>query len=329
LRRCCLLALLALSPAPASAANDAVQRLSQMLRTGRDFKQRVAAAVGLARLLDRQGVPALIDALKDAHPTVRGTAASALGKIGDARGRVALEALLKQEKNDFVLGQAQSALALLLREGGAKPKTGPNDMQVDGTVGTLDEQAAEDGVHRRLTQAATCYNRERTTASFLAGKVVLKFRVAGDGRVRWVRFKRNELGSLAAEQCILREMQQARFSAPDGGEAEFTIPLSFEPGNVGTGDGALGADSPPGTPEVAKLRKACKKLLRGLSPPPGLRVTMYVNPEGVVESAGLSADGNDLPAAFAQELVTRLKALKLGERDDGRTNKIMAPLACR
>jgi TonB family protein len=331
LRRCLLLVLLlALSPGAVSAANDAVPRLSQVLRTAKDFKQRVAAAVGLARLLDRQGVPALIEALKDAHPTVRGIAASALGKMGDPRGKTALEALLKQEKNDFVLGQAQSALALLLREGGAKPKTSPDDMQVDGTVGTLDEQTAEDGVRRRLGPAATCYTKERTSATYLAGKVVLKVRVAQDGKVRWVRFKRSDLGSIAAERCILTEMQQARFSAPEGGEAEFTIPLSFEPGAVGTGEGS-GAAEPAAPPagEAAKLRKACKKLLRGLSPPPALRVTMYVNPEGVVESAGMSADGNDIAPAFAQELVTRLKALKLGERDDGRVIKFVAPLACR
>ncbi len=326
-----LLTLAALLPglllASAHAEPVQVQRLSQVLRTAKDYKQRLAAAIGLARLMDKVAVPVLIDALKDGHQTVRGAAAGALGKLGDPRARPALEALIQREKDQYVLGQAQTALATVLRASGhgSGQQGSGKEMQVDGTLGSLDEADAQSGVNGKLGLANACYQRERARVSYLSGKVQLKFRVTTDGKVKWVRLGRSDLGSVAAEQCILTEMTKATFRAPDGGEAEFAIPLGF-----GVSPAAPDAGVPP---EAGKLKKACTKILKpgrpgALTPPPGLLLTVYVTSEGTITSAGLSADGNEIPPAFAQELVTRLKTLSLGEGSGGPIVKITTAFGC-
>ena len=321
-----VLVLLSAIPVAASAA-DPVDRLAAVLHTATDFKQRLAAVIGLARQGTAKSVPALIAALQDAHGAVRGAAASALGKLGDARGKPALEALLQHEKDSFVVGQAQSALAALLR--GSKPAaTRPaSELQVDGTLGSLDEQVAQDGVNGRLAQAMSCFKRELQNAPYLGGQVEFKFRVAADGKVKWVYLRRSDLGSLSAEQCILEEMRQATFGAPEGGEAEFTIPLKL--------DGRNGAASPDaGAPPLpGRLEQSCPKLMRPdpsgrpLSLPSGLRLTLYVDGEGAVLSAGLAAEA-EIPVPSARELVARLKAINLGSHPAGGTTKITAPFPC-
>jgi HEAT repeat protein len=333
-RRLVALALLISALAPRSAdAASARDRLAQILRSAKDYKQRVAAAIGLARLNDRQAVPALIDALKDPQGMVRGTVAGALGKLGDQRAKPALEALLKREQDPFVLRGAQSALAALLRRAPTQKPLDPNEMHVEGTLGSLDEEAAESGVNARLRAAMACYTRERTSAPFLAGRLDLKFRVTTAGTVRWVRISRSDLGSLSAERCIVGELAKATFTAPDGGEAEFSIPLTFDPQAVGVASGAPAA--PVRAPaEVKKLLKACKKVVSpgggaaALVLPSGLLVTMYVDPDGAILSAGLSSTSGEIPPEVATVLVTRIKAVKLPARDDGHTTKVVTPFAC-
>ena len=329
-----LLLVLAALAAPSTArAASAREKLTRVLQNARDYKQRLAAVIGLVRLGDRKAVPALIDALRDPHTTVRGTVAAALGKLGDDRAQDALEALLGRERDPFVLKSAQSALATLL--GGAKKArpTEPDGLEVAGAVGTLDEQAAQDGVNARLGRAAACYMRERGEAPFIVGRLDLKFRVTTAGRVRWVRLVRSDLGSLAAERCILAELAKAKFTAPDGGEAEFSIPITLHPQAVSVASGA--PPRPTGVPaDARKLVKACKKMLRpgggaaSLAPPPGLLVTMYVDSDGTILSAGLSSASGGVPSEIATELVSRIKAFKLPSRDDGHVIKVVTPFGC-
>jgi hypothetical protein len=337
-----LLALLASSapltiPARAAAAPaSARDQLAKVLRSAKDYKQRIAAVIGLARLNDRRAVPALVEALRDPQGTVRGTAAGALGKLGDEGAAHALESLLARERDPFVVKSAQSALAALLRDAAPaarQPPRSSNEMEVAGTTGTLDGQAAEDGVNARLPRVADCYTRARSAAPFLAGRLDLKLRVTTAGKVRWVRLERSDLGSLAVEQCILATLGAAAFSAPEGGEAEFKIPIALDPQSIGI----LPASSPPADgrvpAEAKKLLKGCKKLLRpadgaALTPPAGLLATLYIDPDGAVLSVGLSAPGGQLAPEIANTLVARLKAAKMPPRDDGHIIKVVTPFAC-
>src|SRR4051794_33153923 len=80
----CLLvaAALSVSAAPVSSADD-LAGLTRALVTGADFRLRVSAALSLGKTRSKAAVPALTNALDDAHPAVRAAAAAALGVLGD------------------------------------------------------------------------------------------------------------------------------------------------------------------------------------------------------------------------------------------------------
>src|SRR6185369_9959231 len=85
----------AVSVGVAHAAEDAagIDDVEQSLVRDPSYRVRVGAAVVLGRLARPRSVPVLLRALKDdVHPAVRGTAAQALGRIGDPVTRGALEA---------------------------------------------------------------------------------------------------------------------------------------------------------------------------------------------------------------------------------------------
>jgi epoxyqueuosine reductase len=69
------------------------------------------AAVALGNSRDARAVEPLIAALDDRKPLVRGHAAWALGELGGAQARAALEALLGREQDAWVREEADEALA--------------------------------------------------------------------------------------------------------------------------------------------------------------------------------------------------------------------------
>jgi TonB family protein len=316
--------LLGLVPMQRSHAADPLTQLTRILRSAQDYKQRLAAVIGLGRRKDRRAVPALIKALGDSHHTVRGAAARVLGALGDLRAKPALTALLLGAKHDYVRGQTQKALAALMaREEGHRPG-GPRRMAVHGALGSLDQESIQEGINARLPGATHCLGQALERSPYLGGKIALKIRVATDGKVRWVRVVRSDLGSLEVERCIVAGMHKASFDAPDGGEAEFSIPLTF-----GGGDAVTLLD-PQSSTVARRLRRGCKKLLRGrLRPPPGLQVGLYLDPRGAVVSAGLAAGGAEIKATFAEAFVANLKRLKLREpSDSGRYRKLVYSFGC-
>ncbi|HEX8994719.1 MAG TPA: tRNA epoxyqueuosine(34) reductase QueG [Ktedonobacterales bacterium] len=69
--------------------------------------------VALGNIGDPVAVPALIDALKDVEPLVRGHAAWALGRLGGEEARAALEAALASDSEPSVRAEARQALDAL------------------------------------------------------------------------------------------------------------------------------------------------------------------------------------------------------------------------
>ncbi len=100
-----------LDPIPMDeAAWDEVSRGSAIRRAHRaGFLRNVAVAPG--NWGAPEAVPALVRALSDPEPLVRGHAAWALGRIGTADARAALLAALPQESDSFVLEELEGALA--------------------------------------------------------------------------------------------------------------------------------------------------------------------------------------------------------------------------
>lgn len=300
---------------------DPVGKLMTILRSASDYKQRLAAALALARRKDLRAVPALMAALGDRNSIVQGVVASVLGKLGDQRAKPALAGLLGSTKSGFLRSQLKEALLALAAASRRAPgstvppgsKTpGGNTMQLEGALGTLDEHAVTQGTNARLPAATACFTKAFNDKPYLGGKLGLRFRVARDGKVKWLLLERSDIGNLASERCILQAMTAATFEKPDGGEAEFTLPLAF-----GGGDPVTMLD--PQTSDLVRLlRKNCKKLLRKpgkrrakLEAPAGLLVTLYVSAAGAITSVGFSANGMDISAAFADALAANLTAFKV------------------
>lgn len=319
---------------------DPVTKLITILRKASDYKQRLAAALALARRKDLRAVPALMAALGDRNTIVQGVVASVLGKLGDQRAKPALEGLLGSTKSGFLRSQLKEALLALAAASRRAPgstvppgsKTpGGNAMQLEGALGTLDEHAVTQGTNARLPAATACFTKAFNDKPYLGGKLGLRFRVARDGKVKWLLLERSDLGALEVERCILQAMTAATFEKPDGGEAEFTLPLAF-----GGGDPVTTLD--PQTSDLAGLlRKHCKKLLRKpgkrrakLVAPAGLLVTLYVSAAGAITSAGFSANGVDISAAFADALGANLAAFTVtrGAPPSGH-GKLVWPFSCK
>lgn len=310
---------------------DPIPELIRVAAGAKDFKQRLSAVLGLARSRDPRAVEPLLRAMKDAHHTVRGAAAGALGALSDARARAALEAALLGDPDDYVRAQAQKALAgLMAAEEGKAPSGDGKSMELLGSLGTIDQLAIKRGLRAPTAKALVCLGERLEAEPYLGGTLSLKFRVAQDGAVRWVKLMESDLGHLGVERCIMAVMAAATFEAPSGGEAEFSLPLA-----LGGGDKVTLLEAATSTAATGLARK-CATLLRTdrrqvkLSPPPGLRVTLYLDAAGVVRSAGLSAGGAEIPAAFADRFLANLRAMTLKDEalQEGTNGKLVLPFVC-
>lgn len=118
-RRAALVALVAaLLSLPGSGRADSIDRLAATLRASGSEKARISAALALAKLQDRRGVPALAHALRDRSRSVRAIAATALGKIGDRRALKALRRAAKTDSDALVKSRAAAAIRRI--EGGKR-----------------------------------------------------------------------------------------------------------------------------------------------------------------------------------------------------------------
>jgi epoxyqueuosine reductase len=75
--------------------------------------------VALGNIGDPVAIPALIEALGDAEPLVRGHAAWALGQLGGPQAHAALAAALVSDADPSVRAEVQQALAAIGETSGA------------------------------------------------------------------------------------------------------------------------------------------------------------------------------------------------------------------
>jgi hypothetical protein len=93
---------------------DRIDDLLHALTSDPSYKVRVQAALVLGKLADKRAVPALLTALKDENETVRGVAATSLGRIGEAEAdAVAALRAAASDPSAFVRAQAQASLTQL------------------------------------------------------------------------------------------------------------------------------------------------------------------------------------------------------------------------
>jgi TonB family protein len=191
----------------------------------------------------------------------------------------------------------------------------PDGMQVEGTLGQLDQGAIDSGLRPQMATVTRCFDERARRLPYLSGRVALKFRIARDGAIKTLTLTESSLGSYTVERCILQAMNMARFERPKGGEAEFTYSLEFS-----------GKVTPlvwdPGMVKE-EIEKKIEDLLvfkeegveNTLTAPKGLVVTFYVNRRGRVLCAGMTAQ-EAIDEEFAERFITNLKKIKFVEPDE-------------
>jgi hypothetical protein len=193
------------------------------------------------------------------------------------------------------------------------PRKDPDeDMQVTGTLGTLNDEEVSGPFQRRWDEITQCYQDAKSKLWYLGGKVELKIRIDKTGAPKSTFVSSSTVGSYDVERCILGIARELQFSRPHGGsEAEFTYPIEFR------GKGAVTTwDEGRVTPHIKKPKNRkdvseCKKQSpNGM--PAQLMMTMYVAPGGKITSAGLAADA-PLDDAFAACLVGKTKLWRLDD----------------
>jgi hypothetical protein len=102
-------------------AASKVDELSRLLDDA-SYKVRLQAALLLGKLGDKAATQPLVKALDDRDRLVRAMAAQSLGRIGATDAAPALKKMLDRERDGFVRGQVEKALASLgpTRSGGSK-----------------------------------------------------------------------------------------------------------------------------------------------------------------------------------------------------------------
>lgn len=95
-------------------------------------------------------------------------------------------------------------------------------------LGGLDAAAVDAVIERKLGALDACIADARSQDPALAGKVLVRFTVLGDGTVGDARVRSTSLRHDATEQCVLGVVQRARFPELTAGEkAVVDLPVVF------------------------------------------------------------------------------------------------------
>ncbi|MFH1811224.1 MAG: TonB family protein [Pseudomonadota bacterium] len=104
--------------------------------------------------------------------------------------------------------------------GGLRPRT-QRDIEVSQGVqvlsGALDKELIRQVIADNIAQIRYCYTHELAANPGLHGKVVVRFIIAGTGRVSSASVAESSLDSTAVESCIARKVHGWRFPKPRGG----------------------------------------------------------------------------------------------------------------
>ena len=109
------------------------------------------------------------------------------------------------------------------------PTTNPCDAR---TCGGSITQDLEGSLSFRAKQAHRCYDAALAQDSTLAGKVVIRVRIAANGTICSSTVASNDLSNAGVAQCVANTFRSgnSKFPAPRGGCIDTSIPISFKPG---------------------------------------------------------------------------------------------------
>ena len=170
--------------------------------------------------------------------------------------------------------------------------------------GKMDEAAIEAGLSPHTQELTDCYMTKVGRRRWLGGHVVLHWDIKADGTVTSVKLSESDLGSWDIEMCLREAAGAATFDKPNGGDADFTVPLDFSAkvsAQIWDEDKSLRAiggqlaklDSCPDAKELKKAKKPMQ------AAPKNVTVTLYVGPHGKAQSVGFSSPSAEITDEWA------------------------------
>lgn len=186
-----LLALLAIGHPRGARAEDRIGELTATLVASHDERERIAAVSSLARIEDKAALRALVVALSDPSPTVRGIAAVGLGKLRHKAAAPALRQTAAEDTDPTVRQQAAAALTLVDKANGLPPE------KIVVTAVTTSGKAA--AIQPKI------YVRVRSTTDESPGKTDAKARQAHEAVLR-----ETLVGEVAAASLLTTDADDAK-----------------------------------------------------------------------------------------------------------------------
>lgn len=166
---------------------------------------------------------------------------------------------------------------------------------IDSEIGALDENKVRDTFREARPKITKCLRQANDGLDMpvVGGELEVQLRVKGDGTLRWAYATRSTLGHRSAEQCVLAVLAEHTWPKPEGGDeglarTDYGIdPPGRAPVTWSAGD--LGAQES----KVKSELRACM----GDSGTSSLSVTIYVDPDGkVITAGGAAGDENGIDA---------------------------------
>lgn len=98
-------------------------------------------------------------------------------------------------------------------------------------IGVLDKSVIDAVIKRNMAQIRYCYQRELDKDPAFAGRLTVKFVIAGDGTVTSATTKATTMNNPAVESCINGRFMKFTFPEPKGGGIVIvSYPFVFSPG---------------------------------------------------------------------------------------------------
>ena len=181
--------------------------------------------------------------------------------------------------------------------------------------GKMDETAIQDGLQPHTQELSDCYMTKVGKRRWLGGHVVLHWDIKADGTVTSVKLSESDLGNYDIEKCLLDAAREATFDKPQGGDADFDLPLTFSPTRLtqdwdedkslrAIGGQLAKLDSCPDPKLKLPKPKDGEKPAKKLPKPTNVTITLYVGPHGKAQSVGFSSPtaeiGDDWMACAAK-----------------------------
>jgi TonB family protein len=101
------------------------------------------------------------------------------------------------------------------------------ELEVEGKI---DKKTVAATIRRRQEGFQGCYETALKANSKLAGKLVVEFTIAEDGRVSEARVVKDGVGSAEVSSCVLSLLKRLKFPPPEDGEVPITNAFVFQPG---------------------------------------------------------------------------------------------------